>query len=1628
MQEKKQVDITATNLEEFKKLVRKAIFLKQEEEKVFKAIPDDIWKDIFAVNFDGNFEFARRVLLSHFKEIERIDNKNLDREKNKIHGLEKGTNFILDAYKNKQKVLFVTDFDNDGSLSQAIINEYLAIDKDAQKHCVVEYAQVLSAIGTRGFNLEHIDLICKNQGLNEKDEFLIVTADNGINSVEEQERIQKKYPNSKLVVTDHHNPDKEMVVKENANTVIFNPHYKPTDFFKKYNISGANTIGVLMKNVLTKRLTDLELATYSKNMEKITQLCKVSNLLDYVPTHPADKPEKDFIITKFLHLQPLMNINNSISKIITGEIPIEAITALEKKIPQLNTNLIYEEAKNIHVQNHLAKVLLFIHNKNKTGKSDDIDLNEENFNQMFMQEINNPNHYIDNKNINPNYIEQLRPLIFGLSADYEKNDFLSALTDKMVNVYEVIRKSEQNIAKEIRRGEVITKDRLNNSVIAYADPNILTVFNRKFLNKVYNDENPGFSLTLDSVGKYKVSGSFRSLYNISDILKDKKKLEAKLSVTIETPGHEMAAGFIVKSKKKKDGTLAVINDESIKEINKFIDASIKNIRKNEVKAQKEYLLTDFNSIDVVDRINKTIRGNVSNFNKVNTLIQIDKDTIWTDSYTTKQYTMEEVIKEKKYGYVTVNTNFDGGTIILPVELIRRVVENKFQDYLSLGYMDGGVFMVDRVVKKDDVKNVIDIRMKSKKTVELLKAFEKDFTDKNFIDIPREEIQNNPFFKYNDYSKLNFDLFEKMVIGIIDSNNIDILSVFDVEANGFGNAKLMNIGAMNYSVNEKSGTKMSSDFFFNRFYSTIRGEQYLLETDDINNLKKLSPRELSKLPLDMKKQVIIKYEDYIKGEADFVYYIHKDALKIGEFMKKNKTLPFTKIKNYLELSDKEVIFNREISATMCAYLVNDKDFKVPQEMINLTGINQDALKLYGKSSAKVDEEMTEYYKDKKVLFGAHNTPYDARILRSNLPQMYQILRENGIYDSAIFSKEQKLAYDDVKVSNFNNIDGVSKTIYFYDNAYSDFSLTKFIQDDKNGYFPDRTNKFLLEIDNGEYYLVDKQKHEKTKLAADKERLLESIVRQSIPNVSVKYSVERLSEQWMIHSLLLSDEKFDIKHIDLDNSQFHSLIKHKQALHFFQDNYHFDSSVEKNINNFKQYYAELKTDAEISQFNKFVNEFLLLNKDIQQKFSDAWMYKKVLEIKDPVRTEITNDLVDLVYYQTHIPKDKIKTIFNEAIAFKDKHKVRHVLQHEMHANGPWRTDVKGDIAFEDKLTMLLLANREYNSYNHNIGPAIRYFNEIKIKAQNSFNVAHELSDDLAQDSYSFRQGILYSRDNLTPMIENIQEKEMKIKQDGRQLVKFKLDNDVLPPETCLYALIKEDKRIDRDEIEKHKQMFSFIVLNMQLLNSMKNVGTTQQELVQVLESNLEKMREYKAQLAEVYDFVEFNKKDYQMKKFLEKAKDSILDNGKKGKTPPMDQIDSANIEKLKRLLISLAQEAKFQRPFDGDIDDKIQAFFNDLDMLSSQKTKLERAIQGEGLGFGVTPLTAPTSSSKVADITDYIKSNILEDSFLSNVDINRVNPVDRLIKKHTSYHLIKDFIFEKMENAKYNVQKQNLHKPS
>lgn len=1664
------------NLEEFKKLVRKAIFLEGHEDEYFKSIPNTKWKQIFDTNFSGNLSFAQRVILNKSKEIETKDTTRVDREKFKIHNLDRATKMVLKAIDEKCPILHITDFDNDGSLAQAIINEYLVIDDKAAQNMQVHYAQVLNGNANRGFTVDLIDKLVEKNGLNPDKKFLIITADNGINSVEEQKKIHAKYPEAEIVVTDHHNPDPEMVIQENEKAVIFNPHYKPTEFFHEFNVSGATTIGILLRNVLKNRFSEEELnTTHKRHIDNIIKLSKVSNLLDYVKTDPADKPEKDYIITKFLTLQPLLNINNSISKIITGEISKETIKSIEEKIPNLNSQLLYDEANNIHIQNNIAKILLSIYkqyheeelvsSKKIHALSEKIqtlseeskapysqELKEEIFKQegkdteflekLIIQAIGNPEYYLDNDSINPNFIEQLRPIIFGLSADDDKTAFMDALNKKMTNVYLNIKESEKKMSVELRRGEVITKSKLENSTIAFADKNILTIFNRKFLNKVYNDENPGFSLTLDNVDKGKVSGSFRSLYDISDILKQKTKIEKALKVKIETPGHERAAGFIMKSLNPEKNP---ITKETIDTLNVFINDSIAKLKEKDLKQTNDLILTDLAAITLIDRINQVVRGNVAHFDRITPILKLTPDTIWTDSYTTKQYTMEDIINDRKYGYITIDINFHGDTVIVPVELIRKVVKNDYKDYLSLNYMDGGVFMVERTISEKEATNIIDLRDKNTKSLEIIRTFEKDFQNGNFkMSFNRDQIKDNPFFKYHDYGQLNFDLFEKMVIGIIDSNQVDMLSVFDVEANGFANAKLMNLGSMNYEIRPDSGIEIGANDFHNRLFATQRGDEYILSATEISQLREVTQENLEVIDDSVKKLLLVQKE-VIDIEADFVeqtqatirYYFHPAMTEIASG--KKKSLPFAQVKNYFEDNTTETVnYNREIRATMLAFLVKDDDFKVPQQMTNLTGITQDILQKYGKKTEVVDEEFASFYKGKSVLFGAHNTPYDARVLRANTPKIYEVLKNNEIYDSALFAKEKKLAYDEVKVSYFENITGIPKNVYFYNNTFSDYSLTQFIEKNENGYYPDRTNKYLIGIENGKYQFIDKEKHEIIQINTTQEVLLDSVRISDIPNVSIKYSVEKLSEQWMIHSLLLSDEKFNINLVDLSKPEYAAYTHLEQQLKFFQENYHFDTSLEANFTAFTKFYHDLgqpiEWPADGDQFlEKFSNEFLEANRAIQQKFSDSWMYKAVLGIKEPdSNDDITNDLVDLVQFQTAIPKDKIVKIFKEALAFKKKYKVEHVLQHESHVNGPWETDMKGDIAFEDKLTMSLLAQRYYDPYNHKVDNAIKEFNLASLKARYAFEKADKLSEELAQDSYSFRQGLLYDRVSKTDLIKGIQSKEENLNAPKEHVINLKLDNDILNADTNVVAILKSDCTLTREQLEGDSKKLSFICANEQLKYAMKNSILNPMKMkpdheeaddvitmirksddfvdnvFNILEANDKISIQYKKDLAERYRYIEFSKKVEQMKDLLTFIESKLYPNpeGKKSKVKNVKITDIGVegfriVKEIVQKYIDTADRTYHTRLKQEDIDNA-KAFMLKIEMEELQPSSLENALKNTDVSF--------RTFEEVCDV-----------NFLKQVNINRQKPISLLLDKFSSLRLINQFV--ENQNNEFSMKEDN-----
>ena len=1745
------------NLENFKNLVRKGIRLNKEESIYFNAIPNDIWARIFETNFTNNYNYAARIILNSFKEIEAIDKPRVDREKKKIHNLVPATQMFVEAIDKQQPIFIITDFDNDGSLSQSVAGQYLKIDKEASQYIHLEYAQAVNGNTNRGLNVDHVSLLVQHYGYNKNDEFLIVTADNGINSREEQLKIEKEFPNCKIIITDHHNPDPDMVIREKkGRTLIFNPHYKPTEFYKQFNISGASTLGVLLQNILEVRFSEEELKSYSSTMEVMQKLCRVANLLDYVNTDPVDKPEKDYVVARFLKLQPLLNVTNAITRLITDNIDDSTIEAILKKIPNADVEVLYNEEKNIKIQNYKAQALLDIVNGYQSLPEEFKDqLTGEDFYKEFSERIADLRNVKLEQFVNTNFIEQLRPHIFTLSAQDDNTAFLDQVNEAMQHIFTELRISERKISDELRKGEVVTRNRGEHSTIIYADPNVLKSFTRKFLNKVYNDENNGFMLTLDSMKPARVSGSFRSTYDISDILKNKAKLEAELNCKIETPGHERAAGFILTA---KDPLNHPINEKTIEILNFYINETIADLKKKDNKAKRDYLLTDFSAIQLIDRINKTIRGNISNFENIKPVLKIDENTVWTDPFTSNPHPMDDIIQSKRFGYVSLNINFSGDTVIVPTELLRRIVNNGYKDYLGLDYMDGGIFMGSRVVEDKHAKSIIDLRNKNYKTEAIIKAWEeRKFHENPLIKLSRDEIKDNPFFKYSDYGDLNFNLFEQMVIGIIDTNKVDTYTVFDVEAIGFGNAKIINLGGMNYQIDPNSGFKMDKDEFSRKFFTNTRGETYLLTDLEISELTSISFDEVEKLTPEQRKFMLSHSDNRIfTGQESFefddqqkMFYIPQILRSQGEEVKIKK-LPYLSISNFKVLQD-EVVYNRTIKAEMSAYLINEEDIRIPAPMTSLTGIDKNILSKYGLSTKEVDEHFSKYYEGKTVLFGAHNIPYDGRIFSSNMPLSHQVLKNSKIYDSALFSRKEFLAYDNIQVTSFNKEYVIGATtatggnIYFYNNPYSEFNLTNFVLKGENGVYPDRTGNYLLEIENGVFFMVDKIEHKKVKISFDQDFLknrfedietaeIELLTQQafleefeknegisyqlntnelkkladlghktsnqyaqdtslpihtralllsfdtgSMPGNSVKYSVEKLSEQYMIRSLLLFKEEFKVAHVDLSQEKYEGLRKYAQELAFFQENYHFDTSNSENIFSFKMMFPNLDTKVLVRDsylddkgnlvpaiyqdlLDTFVDDFLVQNKQIQEKFADAWIYKKVLEFYEPNPNSnnddfraLNKDLIDLTNFHTAIPKDKIRKIFEEAIAFKKHYALDHIIQHESHVNGPIDGDIKGDIAFEDKLTLSLLAERFYNSYNHSIDSAVKTFNAFSLDASLAFDKAN-LVNDLAIDSYSYRQGLLYERDHKTFLVNKIQGFEEQINNAMKcSEIKLKLNNDILPSKTYVIGITKPGIVLTREQIEKDSDMLSFIALNEQIINALITNGIpknkkklTMEELEQIknnpyidddktlplnkkfihmLEQNREKSFEFKKDLSKRYKFIDYSRRDEEIDSMIKRCLDLFTtdDFDKKiSKYQTLEDMDFSAYQIVKTIIQNYVDNS-VRLGFDQD--GSLRRKFKDiLSYLNNEEqkadTRFEEAMIKRGINFDIAHDAEFIDDGKKRSFAEPNEA-ILSKGFLENFEVKRLKPISMMFDNFNKYRLLNAYVEKEMEKQQVsNVRRK------
>lgn len=1241
-------------LSDFRTIVRKGMVLDKEQEDLFYQIPENIWKDFLEINFKDNLEYARRVILSKVDIVEELDVKLLDKEKEKINNLQFAANKINEFLEKSSPILFITDYDNDGSMSQSVINQFVNIEKQAlninQNNVYVEYARAVNGNQSRGLTLELVEDLVKEKGIDVNQPFLLVTADNGINSLSEQKRIQEKYPQANLIITDHHEPEKGMLIEENEKTIIVNPKYNAMiyqlekmqkdrgnkeypSYFEKYNISGATTIAVLLKQALKKyENTDIvKTIQYKEAIDIINKVTKASNILDYVNSSPEDKLYITEEITKYVEKQSLLNVNNSMAKFI-----INNKEEMEKLSSILGVKKVKEIQKNVFVLNKYAQIILSIMVDYQNNKNDSLlnveikDLIKEKntlgFNQNFLQLISTLEYFDkdeelknirDKNNIlnllikqddlkseksriqfeirvmedesasndvisekrdkllkiekllnevdgiitkekisdfdkvalslsangkllnnekfissnNKNYIEQLRPYIFSILANDAKDSYEEDALNMALKIFNRLRVEEKNLMVALREVAVNEKGKAKifkefeeeNVNILVVNSNVSSVLNRKIINKTFNKANNGFYLVLDGLSEnkneLKISGSFRSQFDIDLILSKEVKALFNDAIKLETPGHKQAAGFIltVDKNKLKEMKVDFNQDIFLKQLASLINKQVASLKQNqEEKVLKDAISkedkgakaiteieSDIFNIDFINSLNETVRGHIPHFKAINPLVKLHEDFVIVNQSTGKQITLKDFVEKHNYGYAHLQIQLpkDGNkakSLIIPVELLRKVVnsgkdkDGYYLDFVRLGYLDDGLFMVNNVVKNNTInKDNLLLIQKDLKTSRIIDDAYSDGKLDEVVEITREQLKNLDFFKLDRYGERNFELFENLLIQIIERENVEMYTTFDVEANGFSRAKMFNLGTANFEINKESGKTIDYQSYQDRSFYSLKNKQYLLDEEEMKTkLRPLTQNE---------------YESYL-NKNDLTHVLFKvdraSGKKVPYFYGSDKKEKVNNVKLVYEdeklINVKEVIYNREIKASTLSRLVKEDDFNLPIYMTYLTGVKNQHLDKYGKPIAEVDEFFTSFYKDKKIMIGAHNTRYDLGICEANLKNFYnQVLTKNKLFDSCMFSKTatlndenrtNPLAYDNMAMVKFVNVPEIGRDVIFYNNRNSKLNLTKFLEE-KEGQFPDRTGNYRLSFEDGElyYYSYKNNTYEKSKISVPYEEL-------------------------------------------------------------------------------------------------------------------------------------------------------------------------------------------------------------------------------------------------------------------------------------------------------------------------------------------------------------------------------------------------------------------------------------------------------------------------------------------------------------------------------------------------------------
>lgn len=553
--------------------------------------------------------------LETYKKYISFNKQNIIKNPRNIENLDEATSLFIKYIKEKKDIYIITDNDLDGSSANAMakaVKLYLARRYKKKDIFNVQFAYGMN----HGISFQQIDDLMEG----DQKEILVITADNGINNREEIIQINNKYPNIKIIITDHHTANKEDHVFDIVDFVI-NPEAIALDTKShitelklneettvKTSISGAHTFALLLLNMLDKmKIKNLQL------QEEIILIALFSDIGDIINYHLD------------VHNEITYNMKNFQTKMYMFQHHIDNLSYFDQ-VPNKNHKDKMRDyfKENITLFNSVRRLNSLLMSINEFSDNDnalekwfqehfalDIDtitINQDNLKEFIVKTNDRAKHILeyfgeplDKKYNFYSYIKSIVPYVL-FSNNSLKTEEDKVFIEEIMDIINDLNQLKKVLRLHIVNNELYTTYKKDNFEIYVS--NIGSILREILSIQVFIETKsniPYLNLAVNST-KTEVKGSLRSpsFYPFKHLLLDDKRVEDiknKHNINIKIMGHTEAAGILFTKTDESniteqdifamfDDIMPILDEEMIKvekdKVEKIVDMDIHDLANMDV--------------------------------------------------------------------------------------------------------------------------------------------------------------------------------------------------------------------------------------------------------------------------------------------------------------------------------------------------------------------------------------------------------------------------------------------------------------------------------------------------------------------------------------------------------------------------------------------------------------------------------------------------------------------------------------------------------------------------------------------------------------------------------------------------------------------------------------------------------------------------------------------------------------------------------------------------------------------------------------------------------------------------------------------------------------------------------------